>query len=319
MAVIAAAFHGGAGGLTSSRAQEECDRIIQEVMEALRSGGDAFSAAVAGTRLAEAATIFNAGLGIIPKIGPSAEFRYESDAAVSSSEGPHLDRVVASVDAEHPILVAAALRIFDVRILVGQGATEFARASGLGPYPVGIRSEMAQRRLEAMLQTLREALREGRISQVLPWVRDLAALERLLGQQNGEEGPAGGCDTVGVLTLDANGILVTAASTGGFSFMPPGRGGDVLLRGAGFENGQGIAVLATGRGEAIIDRSLAGRVHNLVLLGVDPSVACEQVVTEFFTRPDDTPAGVIVLTSDGRVGHFANRLMPFCSQVEQLA
>ena len=58
-------------------------------------------------------------------------------------------------------------------------------------------------------------------------------------------------DTVGVIARDKNGLFACATSTGGCSYRPPGRVGDVPLPGSGFWTEKGISVAATGNGEVV--------------------------------------------------------------------
>ena len=71
-------------------------------------------------------------------------------------------------------------------------------------------------------------------------------------------------DTIGVIARDNSGMIVVATSTGGCSFRPPGRVGDVPLPGSGFWAEDGLAVAATGIGEAITRALLSNRVYERI-------------------------------------------------------
>jgi isoaspartyl peptidase/L-asparaginase-like protein (Ntn-hydrolase superfamily) len=71
-------------------------------------------------------------------------------------------------------------------------------------------------------------------------------------------------DTVGVIARDNSGMIVVATSTGGCSFRPPGRVGDVPLPGSGFWAEDCLAVAATGIGEAITRALLSNKVYERI-------------------------------------------------------
>ncbi|MCP2507274.1 MAG: isoaspartyl peptidase/L-asparaginase [Candidatus Thalassarchaeaceae archaeon] len=76
----------------------------------------------------------------------------------------------------------------------------------------------------------------------------------------GREPVEGMGDTIGVIARDKNGLFACATSTGGCSYRPPGRVGDVPLPGSGFWTKKGISVAATGNGEEITKKLLSYRV-----------------------------------------------------------
>ena len=80
----------------------------------------------------------------------------------------------------------------------------------------------------------------------------------------GREPVEGMGDTVGVIARDKNGLFACATSTGGCSYRPPGRVGDVPLPGSGFWTEKGISVAATGNGEEITKKLLSYRVSEKI-------------------------------------------------------
>ena len=76
--------------------------------------------------------------------------------------------------------------------------------------------------------------------------------------------PAAATATVGAKAREASGLIAAATSTGGTSYRPAGRVGDVPLPGCGFWVEEGLGVAATGVGEAITTTLLSYRVHQQI-------------------------------------------------------
>lgn len=299
--------HGGAGG-TSSVAERGCEYAAQLGMEILRQGGSALDAAIGAVEYMENSGNFNAGTGSVLRIDKSIEM----EAVVATSRGlQRTAEVMAGV--KNPVLVARELMDTDLRRISGVGATQFAIERGLDSHPGP--SERALERFEALKVDVRQGLESGEIPP--GWTAE--ELQRFVVS----DGFNGSCrpilpamhshDTVGAIALDKEGMFAVASSTGGSGLMRRGRGGDVPVRGAGFQIGPGGAVLATGVGEIIIDQQGSQKVFGLLALGFSPQDACVQALT-FFSR--DVPVGFIALTRQA-VGIEANCLMASHSIVEQ--
>ena len=119
-------------------------------------------------------------------------------------------------------------------------------------------------------------------------------------------------DTVGVIAMDSEGVMATATSTGGCSDQPAGRIGDVPLPGCGFWVESGVAVAATGIGEAITREMLSHRVHGWISRdGIPMGSAFEKAIKTRFE--ESTDVGLIGMTSDGSCVARANTNMPWAS------
>jgi beta-aspartyl-peptidase (threonine type) len=119
-------------------------------------------------------------------------------------------------------------------------------------------------------------------------------------------------DTVGVIAMDSEGVMVTATSTGGCSDQPAGRIGDVPLPGCGFWVESGVAIAATGIGEAITREMLSHRVHGWISRdGMPMGRAFEKAIKTRFD--ESTDVGLIGMTSDGSCAARANTNMPWAS------
>jgi len=119
-------------------------------------------------------------------------------------------------------------------------------------------------------------------------------------------------DTVGVIARDFTGALACATSTGGTSYRPAGRVGDVPLPGSGFWAEHGLAVAATGAGEAITRSLLSYRVHDRVLSKeATLESAMQWGINELIE--DGVSVGLISLASDGGGAGYSNTDMPWAA------
>ena len=119
-------------------------------------------------------------------------------------------------------------------------------------------------------------------------------------------------DTVGVIARDFTGALACATSTGGTSYRPAGRVGDVPLPGSGFWAEHGLAVAATGVGEAITRSLLRYRVHDRVLSKESTlESAMQWGINELIE--DGVSVGLISLASDGGGAGYSNTDMPWAA------
>ena len=119
-------------------------------------------------------------------------------------------------------------------------------------------------------------------------------------------------DTVGVIARDFTGALACATITGGTSYRPAGRVGDVPLPGSGFWAEHGLAVAATGAGEAITRSLLSYRVHDRVLSKeATLESAMQWGINELIE--DGVSVGLISLASDGGGAGYSNTDMPWAA------
>lgn len=276
--------HGGAGG-TSSQAERGCRQAAEVGMAILRQGGSALDAAVAAVKWMEDSGWFNAGTGSILRIDGKT---IEMDAAVATSDG-RLATVAAVPGVKNPIIFAYQLATKTTLVSVGgDEARKFAiEQLGLEVHP-GPTPRVRKRHAKMM--------RDIVAGKLIPpgWIAAEDPEDPL--------DPSNAHDTIGVLTLDANGVFAVASSTGGSGAMIPGRIGDVPHRGAGFQVGGEGAVAATGVGEEIMRRQGSDQVFNLLKQEIGPQKAVEQVVAEF---PSGIDVGFIALTREA-VGIAAN-------------
>lgn len=195
-----------------------------------------------------------------------------TDASIQIGDG-RIGFVIAMEDTPNPIRVAADLLDEEINGLTSVGARLWADQRG------HIRTKV-----------------EGR------------APEGQIGDENKEITG----DTIGVIVRDSSGMIVVATSTGGCSFRPPGRVGDVPLPGSGFWAENGLAVAATGIGEAITKVLLSNRVYekiknNNYSLEKSMKWGIETLI------PPEHSVGLIALGPTGSGVGVANSNMPWAT------
>jgi beta-aspartyl-peptidase (threonine type) len=230
------AIHGGAGRRPPERSDElkraESDGL-RHALEAgwavLDAGGPALEAAVAAVASMEDSGVFNAGRGAVPTTSGTVE----TDAAVMG------------VDAD------------------GTGAVrEVSGAACAMTWPAN-----------PVHVALAVARRGDALLLAGPGADDFAAAAGLARRDpasltGGGVAPISDMGTVGAVALDVDGHLAAATSTGGRRHQPPGRVGDTPVIGAGtWASEGGVAVSATGDGEAFIRAGFAHRIDQALGAG----------------------------------------------------
>lgn len=256
--------HGGVSGL----AKETLPPLAYAV-DAGRSKVTALDAVEAAVMAMEDDPALNAGFGSVLNL----EGDFELDAGIMDGQTGRVG-AVANVDVRHPVSLARRVMEQTRHVLItGQGAMKLGRD----------------------MEPLRETTQEQRQR----WL-EAALAGRLKPEFFGTPEYV---DTVGAVSLDAEGRLAAAASTGGVFGKLPGRVGDAPIAGAGLYASGEVAVVGTGVGELFMETSACLRVAHLVELhGEDPQTACESIIAELGSIQPDSTAGLLALDSDGRVG-----------------
>jgi beta-aspartyl-peptidase (threonine type) len=185
-------------------------------------------------------------------------------------------------------------------LLVGEGATAFARRLGFPEYDPT--TDGARRKYARCLAELAGHGDGDYAVDADPFRRlDLGAVWNFAGDPPVvaplSAVPRDGCDTVGAVVRDARGGFAATASTGGTLYMLRGRVGDSPLMGAGVYAGPHGAVATTGVGEEIVRRFLAKTVYDWLAEGVTPTDAAARAVAMF---PDEIDAGLLVVGKHGQ-------------------
>lgn len=171
--------------------------------------------------------------------------------------------VINIEDVKNPILVAEKLLLLEDRVLSGSGALEFARQNGFEYFS----PEIAQRRKEYELK-LNASI---------------------------------GLGTVGCVSIDKDGNIAAATSTGGKGFEIPGRVSDSATVAGNFANGS-AGISCTGVGEDIMSAGLSVKIVTRVTDGMSLEEASKLSFKEL--KPFDGFAGIIGISSKGEVYHY---------------
>jgi beta-aspartyl-peptidase (threonine type) len=276
----AVAIHGGAGALDESGTsglgpdaprQEGVARAAAAAWEVLRSGGSALDAVVLAATLLEDDPTFNAGTGATLTGNGDVEL----DASLMEGATLAAGAVACVKDVKNPVLLArAVLERSGHLLLVGEGASGFAREMGIPAWP-------------------NERL-------VIPQQR--ARFDAARGVKPATVG--GG--TIGAVARDRAGHLAAATSTGGTFLKRPGRVGDSPIIGAGtYADDRLGAVSATGHGEPIIRITLARLVADLVGSGKSAAEAAAEGIRILGARVGGQ-GGVIAVGPSGEPGFAYN-------------
>ena len=233
-------------------------------MEVLTRGGRALDAVVSAVVLLEDDPRLNAGTGSRMR----TDGRIQMDAALMDWN-LEAGAVAVIERVKNPIRVARDVLFTPHILLVGPDAQTFARAHGHADYDPA--TPESRRKLEES----RRRIKEGRVPR---YYRKFKGLD-LHG-------------TVGAVARDRRGHCAAGVSTGGTSFMLPGRVGDSPILGSGIYAGPYGAVCATGIGEEIMKRVFSKYVYDQMALGRSPQKAAERGVALF---PRDVSVGVIVV------------------------
>jgi L-asparaginase / beta-aspartyl-peptidase len=281
-----AVAHGGVG--SDPAHADGCEAAVTAALATLARTGDPVAAAVAGAVVLEDDPRFTAGTGSTVRLDGSIQM----DASVMSSDG-RFTALAGLERVKNPILVAEALRATPHLLLVGDGATQFARALGHAEYDPGTperhaATQLLRDKIATADPSLAEFWRTGAWRARWNYPQSPAAL----GLGPGTSSTLGS-DTIGVVVRAPDGRFAGALSTGGIAIMLRGRVGDVPLFGAGLFVGPAAAVAATGVGERITEALLAHTVYGWIASGTPAQEAAQRGVDLIAAKAD---TGLIVIT-----------------------
>jgi L-asparaginase/beta-aspartyl-peptidase (threonine type) len=256
--------HGGAGSPIKYR--DGTEKAAIKGYTVLRKG-KALDAVIDAVVVLENDPRFNAGTGSKMRLNSSIEM----DAAVITSD-LKCGAVAAIQNVKNPVKIARKVMGTPHVLLAGEEATNFARKMGFKYYDPTT---------EKAIKKLGEVKRKLRKGNFPVWAKRWKKFEykKFTG-------------TVGAVARDKK-RFAAAVSTGGTSFMLPGRVGDSALIGCGIYAGRYGAVCATGVGEEIIRNVLAKSAYDRIE-EIGSQKACEWGVALL----KDFPTGLIAVSKD---------------------
>ena len=275
----AAVVHGGAG---SPRARMDgTDKAAVKAMAVLRSGASALDGALAAVVVLEDDPRFNAGTGANIRLDGKT---IQMDAACMDGASGTFGAVAAIERVKNPVLVAQKVMTTPHLLIVGEGATRFARAMGFPDYdPTCPENKARFQRVQTILKGTDP--RQLQAWKNYDWKQGWnfpTALKEALGSP----------DTVGCVSRDAQGRFAAAISTGGTTITFYGRVGDVPMFGAGIYAGPKGAVACTGNGEDIIRHLVAKGTYDLLAKGLSAQEAVDQTLAAF---PANIDLGLVAI------------------------
>lgn len=229
--VAAIIIHGGAWNIPKNLRNPSKYGVEAAAMvgwEILSWGGSALDAVTEACVVMEDNPAFDAGTGSVL----NSDGYIEMDALIMNGRDLNAGSVAGIRKVKNPIRVARAVMGTAPHVmLVGEGATRFARSVGIPEYS------------ESKLVIDREYKR---------WEKEKRMRKFQVRRCFTKKG-MDIHDTVGAVAIDVNGDLAAATTTGGTPFKLPGRVGDSALVGSGaYADNELGAASATGLGETIL-------------------------------------------------------------------
>jgi len=224
---------------------------------------------------------FNAGTGSNIRLDGTT---IQMDASCMNSTGEFA--AVAGVErVKNPILVARCLLGTPHILLVGDGATAFARQYGFEDY-------------DPTTKNAQEKFKKIKVvaDQVGDW--SLSDLKNVWNYRKPVRSFNGG-DTVGSVAWDGR-TFASALSSGGTAIVLRGRVGDVPMIGCGLFAGAHGAIAMTGDGEDIAKSLLAYRTYLELEKGRNPEQAVEWALGQL---PQSIDVGVIIVNKSSFAGN----------------
>ena len=273
------------GGSASNPAYTDGPRLACTAgLEMLALHESALDAVIAATQILEDDERFNAGTGSNLRLDGTT---IQMDASCMTSGGDFA-AVAAIEHVKNPVAVARCLLDTPHVLLVGDGATTFARRCDFDEYdPTTYRAK------ERLRQVLATGSQVG--GQLGEWSR--ADLERAWNFETPLR-EALGSDTVGSVAWDGQ-SFASALSTGGTTTVLRGRVGDVPLLGCGLYAGEAGAIATTGDGEYIARSLLAYRAYVELEKSQSPQQTVDWALSELAESVD---VGIIVVNHTGFAG-----------------
>jgi beta-aspartyl-peptidase (threonine type) len=278
----------------------------QKGMDILKQGGSSLDAVEIAITTLEDNPFNNSGTGSYLTIDGEAEM----DASIMDGKTLACGAVGAISDVQNPISVAR--KVMDKSghvLLVGEGATKFAREMGFPEYDPKTKENIA-----------RWKYYHEKIGTDIgfPW-RDYEKLRK--------KHPELMHDTSGAVAIDSHGNITAGTSAGGTFFRLPGRIGDIPLIGCGtYADNTSGGVSVTGIGEVMVKLTMAKTCAEYMESGFTAKTALaagldlvEQYMKKY--RMKTAAAGLVGIDAQGRVGvayNSPNMMWAYIKESEEM-
>lgn len=253
------------------------NRKALEVLSASGAGCTALDAVESGCKVVELdCPDMTVGLGS----RPDRDGVVTLDASIMVGDG-RAGAVACVRGVVHPVSLARLVMERTPHVLlVGEGAEQFARESGL----------------EIRVPSLTpDAERQWRT-----WLAERRYEPRINIENH---------DTISMLALDAAGAMAAASTTSGLAYKMHGRVGDSPVVGAGiFVDAPIGGAICTGLGETVLRTLGAHLAVEAMRRGSDPQEACEQAIARIIEKnpnPESYQVGMLAMDYSGRTGAYA--------------
>lgn len=280
-------IHGGAGVVDKKKMSAELEKQYRDALEqALKTGhqalgkGGSLDGVEAAIKVLEDSPLFNAGKGAVF----NREGRQELNASIMDGKTRKGGAIAGISRIKNPISAARVIMEKSEHVfLIGEGAERFCRDQGMEMVsPLYFWTERAWKQLQDA-----EAAARSKATALAP--SDPAHF-----------------GTVGAVALDSQGNLAAGTSTGGITYVRPGRVGDSPILGAGtYADNAACAVSCTGKGELFIRFNVASDIAARMKYRGD---ALTKAATEVLDGLPKLPGGAGGIIAIDRHGNVA---MPF--------
>jgi N4-(beta-N-acetylglucosaminyl)-L-asparaginase len=265
-----------------------------EAWKVLQKGGGVIDAVEEGVKVPEAdPTNQTVGYGGFP----DRDGKVTLDACIMDGN-LNCGAVAFLEDIMHPISVAKLVMQKTPHVmLVGEGALQFALANGF---------KKENLLTPASEKAWKEWLKTSKYEPVINIENQSSR------KQDPKQLPGGpyNHDTIGMLAIDASGMMGGACTTSGAAWKMRGRVGDSPIIGAGlYVDGDAGAATSSGLGEEVIRTCGSHAVVEMMRHGMKPETACRKVVERIIKRDPERAkklqVGFLALSKKGEYGAFA--------------
>ncbi|MEM4717693.1 MAG: isoaspartyl peptidase/L-asparaginase [Desulfurococcaceae archaeon] len=297
--VKAIILHGGAGAW---RVRPGIEKSIESIRECtkraysrLMGTNNSLEAVLDGVVCMEDSGYLNAGYGSVPNILGDREL----DAGLMTSNG--LLGAVAAVRAtRNPILLARIVAEKTPHVFIaGENADRLALLYGLPPLPP-MPQHIYERYRDLLRKLANEDISDNYYQRIKTFIINNRQFNEIIARL------VDVFDTVGAVSLDDNGVLAAATSTGGIILKLPGRIGDTPIPGAGFYSTENIACSSTGIGEYIIRTMPCLKLDQMYRDTGDIKVALEKLYEVVEKTVGPNTMGLIGIDKYGNIYYMYN-------------